>query len=93
MINEIEFLFEGDSVGLLFERPNSECEVRYEPYRGIGHKNMQDALREGDVVICEIAQKPLKKTKQKVKRPIWCFTVYSCPEYGVLKVSKQREKI
>ena len=92
MAKEIEFLYKDNLVGYLYGRPVEDGHIKYEAYRGFGHIDMQEDLEKGILIECSLAQKELKKSKQTTIRPLWVFTVYSCPEYGVLNVSKQREK-
>jgi hypothetical protein len=76
----VEFEFESHAVGLFRDQafPVEAGEYAYEPYRGLGHYEMQTALRNDAQVICKYML-----NDQRVS-----FRVLSCPRYGVLNLSE-----
>lgn len=50
----LEFFFEGNEVGifLTFTFPTKDGEYRYEPYRGKGHYEMWQTIKEKGFAVC-----------------------------------------
>lgn len=73
-----EFRFKGLPVGTFAEavEPESPGRYRYEKYRGVGHLEMQQALRACKSARCEYTLKG-----RRVE-----FSVTAEPEYGVLEL-------
>ena len=71
-----EFSFDGMPVGIFKESdyPRSSGRYCYEPYRGLGHYEMQKLLRAGGSPRCYYESDGVRVS----------FTIRSCPEYGVL---------
>ena len=69
-------MFNGMLVGSLEEMPRSPGRYRYEPYRGLGHYEMQMLRRSGGSPRC-----CYDAGDERVS-----FTIHDCPEYGVLEL-------
>ena len=77
---DIEFLFEEMPVVIFTNKskPVVDGVYSYEPYRGPGHYDMQQALKEFGLALCRYTE------NGKVVN----FSVLSCPEYGKLQLAK-----
>jgi hypothetical protein len=71
-------LFNGRAVGLFGQFPSAPGRYRYEPYRGLGHYEMQKLLHAGGAARChyDVGERRV------------AFTVKQCPEYGVLELDE-----
>ncbi len=77
------FLFDGMVVGEFTNGyPSTVGDFIYMPYRGPGHLQMQEKLRESHEVTCSFK----KGTK------IFTLTIIACPKYGVLTASDMKEE-
>jgi hypothetical protein len=78
----LEFFYQGVVVGYFKESgaPKSEGRHRYEPYRGMGHYELQTALRAGARPRCDYGP----------GGPAVSFAVTGCPEHGVLELADFR---
>lgn len=71
-----DFYFRDMVVGIFAEMPRASGRFRYEPYRGLGHYEMQALLSSGGYPQCYYDSGDVRVV----------FTVRDCPEYGVLEL-------
>jgi hypothetical protein len=82
--SKAEFFYKGMPVGFLEEEghPTAPGRYRYMPYRGVGHYEMQTALKEGSRPRCSLGT-----SNRGVS-----FAVSASPEYGVLELVEFRDE-
>ena len=76
----LEFSYEGRPAGCFEDGiyPTVAGRYRYEPYRSLGHLEMQTALRAGSRPRCTLS----------VNGHVVSFAVVDCPEHGVLELTE-----
>lgn len=81
----LEFFFERNAVGIfeVFDYPTEEGEYRYQPYRGFGHYEIWQTIREKEFAVCYYINKDKKIS----------FKVEDAGKYGKLKLSEFRNEI
>ena len=73
---QTDFMFDGMPVGSFEQIPQSPGRYRYEPYRSVGHYQMQTLLTSGGSPRCYYDANAERVT----------FSIRACPEYGVLEL-------